>query len=115
MTSSAVISFSAWLLLSTALNSCAAFGFGRARPIDRPAREVCILGDAGCICTDSRLAGRIPPGTSDLGQGVYLRGYKAGEGSCLNFIATNAADNDALSEWTSRNCYGPPKRPQGIE
>lgn len=111
---SALISFAVSLCLSVAANGCAAWGFGRARPVARPEREVCILGDAGCICTDRRI-NVTPPGAVDLGQGVYLRKFAPGQGSCINYIATNAADNDALSEWIGRNCYGPPRRPQGEE
>jgi hypothetical protein len=85
-----------WLavsLLLSSVTSCAALGFGHSRP-KQPPRELCILGDAGCLCFDPRLP---------VDQQSYVRPYP----QCLNYIATNPVDYDAGQEWITRNCYGP--------
>lgn len=86
--------FVACLSLSVGLGSCAAFGLGKPRPPRQPPREICILGDTGCVCFDPRLP---------EGQQSYVRPYP----ECRNYIATNPIDYDAGQEWVSRNCFGP--------
>lgn len=86
-----------WLaacLLLSSVTSCAALGFGRpARPV-QPPRELCILGDSGCLCFDPRLP---------VDQQSYLRSFS----DCRNYVATNPMDYDSQQEWISRNCNGP--------
>jgi hypothetical protein len=85
-----------FLSLSVGLGSCAAFGLGGPKPPRQPPRELCILGDSGCICFDPRL----PEGKQS-----YVLTYA----ECRNYVATNPADYDAGQEWISRQCFGPKK------
>ena len=100
-----------WLVALACLNSvtsCAALGFGHKRPV-QPPREVCLIGNAGCVCFDSRLSAP-PVDTTPIscgdtsGPGVcYIRSFAG----CLNYMATNAVDYDAQQAWISTNCLGP--------
>lgn len=94
-----------WLVVSLSLSAASselAHGFGSKRPA-RPAREVCVLGESGCLCFDARL---------DEDKRSYIRPYtkKFTDGGCLDFIATNPVDYDAGEEWIARNCFGPPRK-----
>lgn len=79
------------LVLSSA-SSCAALGFGRKQPT-QPPKELCIIGDAGCLCFDPRM----PPE-----QGSYTRPFP----ECVNYIATNPMDYDAQQAWIAAQCWG---------
>lgn len=95
---------SALLLLVVLLNLSASncLAFGSKRPV-RPVREVCVLGESGCMCFDPRL---------DPEKQSYIRPYdkKFTEGGCLDFVATNIIDYDAGEEWIAKNCFGPPRK-----
>ncbi len=89
---SALFMLSACLILS-AVSSCA-HGFGRPARPKQPPRELCILGDSGCVCFDPRLP---------ADRQTYILPYE----QCRNYVATNPVDYDAHQEWVSRNCFGP--------
>jgi hypothetical protein len=70
-----------WLATGIFLSGC----------LNRPEAEICVLGDAGCICHDPRL----PKEQQD-----YTRTFK----ECINYIATNPDDYQAGEEWVLRHC-----------
>lgn len=91
----------AWTWLSalvfwSSVSSCAAFGLGRARQPVQPPREICVVGDAGCLCFDPRLP---------VDKQSYVRSFA----DCRNYIGTNPMDYDGQQAWISQNCYGKPK------
>lgn len=82
---------------------CAALALSGAKCAIRPPMiELCINGDAGCICSDPRLEpGDFPEGATPLPGGrEYLRPYK----QCLNYIGTSPSDYDLLEQWSVRKC-----------
>lgn len=85
----------ACLILSAGCSSTA-HGFGRPARPKQPPRELCILGNSGCVCFDPRLPEE---------QQSYILPYE----QCLNYVATNPVDYDTHQEWISRNCHGPKK------
>lgn len=56
-----------------------------------PKVELCIIGNAGCICHDDRL----PVGEQD-----YVRTFE----QCVNYIATNPVDYQTMQEYFVRKC-----------
>lgn len=103
------------------------FGGGKPVPLQQPPAESCLLGNAGCICFDSRLS-EPPKGTTPIscaaagaaaeyrqqvqGGVCYIRKYGLTEnsGGCLNFPATNPGDDNAQQEWVLKNCFGPERQ-----
>lgn len=88
----------ALILLGASLNlsaacSCA-HAMGKPQRPHQPPREVCVIGDAGCLCFDPRLP-------------VDQQSYRRTFAECVNYIATNPVDYDAGQEWVARNCFGP--------
>lgn len=108
MTRTAWLWFSVLLSLSVGSNACA---LGKKRP-EQPPREVCLLGDAGCVCYDPRFseppigAQPIPCKPARAGT-CYIRPYAEGPGTCRNYQAMGPVDYDADQEWKKENCWGP--------
>jgi hypothetical protein len=96
-----------WLVVLVSLSgSSSACAFGKKRP-PQPEREVCFIGDAGCICFDPRFD-EIPAGTypiaCDRGNGVcYVRPLEL----CENYQAYSPQDYNALQGWIKEQCHGP--------
>lgn len=92
------------LSLSVSFSACA---FGPKKRPPQPEREVCFVGDLGCICYDPRFD-EPPPGTHpiacDRGDGVcYVRPFP----ECKNYQAFSPADYDHLQGWIRSQCFGP--------
>lgn len=106
-----LVCFVASLSLSVSFSACA---FGPKKRPPQPEREVCLIGDAGCICFDSRFE-EAPPGTYPISCGDDERLASRGDGvcyirpfpECRNYHAYSPADYDAVQEWIRNQCYGP--------
>jgi hypothetical protein len=74
-----------------------------------PPSELCIVGQAGLLCSDPRLKnGQMPTNCErcEPVEGVenaYLRPF---DPESLNYIATNVSDYQRTQEWVIRRCGG---------
>ena len=76
------------LWLASSLASVVFLGSGcRTAPIV----EVCLLGEAGCVCSDPRL----PAGAQD-----YVLTFE----ECRNYIARSPESEEILRRWALENC-----------
>jgi hypothetical protein len=81
-------SFVSWIVILGLLLTLSLVATG-CRSI--PKVERCLIGDAGCVCIDSR---------KPEGQREYILPFS----ECRNYIATNPDDYFTLEEWMQRRC-----------
>ncbi len=78
------VSWLAWVaFLGVSLSGC------RSVPIT----EVCLVGDAGCVCSDPRR----PEGEQE-----YILSFE----ECRNFVARSPESEKLLRRWALENCRG---------